>query len=74
MITKTDAIKIGKAIVSGANREKEQYGDKTGVNYHINGALIYALDNLWYDVFSAKLRDSFGFDKENFYKAVWELT
>lgn len=73
MITKSDAIKIAKAIVAGANREKNQYGE-AGVRFHVNGALVYALDNLWYDVFSAKLREAFGFDRENFYKVVWELT
>lgn len=73
MITKSDAIKIGKAIVAGTNREKNQYAEAS-VRFHVNGALVYALDNLWYDVFSAKLRESFGFDKDNFYKAVWELT
>ena len=72
MITKVDAIKIGKAIVAGANREKDMCNKSE--HYHINGTLVYALDNLWYDVFSAKLRESFGFDKDNFYKTVWELT
>ena len=73
MITKSDAIKIGKAIVAGANREKER-GESRWVHLHVNGTLVYALDNLWYDVFTAKLRESFGFDKDNFYKVVWELT
>ena len=73
MITKVDAIKIGKAVVAGANREKDKYSE-AGVRYHVNGALVYALDNLWYDVFSAKLKEAFGFDRENFYKAVWQLT
>ena len=73
MITKSDAIKIAKAIVAGANREKNKYAE-AGVRFHVNGALVYALDNLWYDVFSAKLREAFDFDRENFYKVVWELT
>jgi hypothetical protein len=73
MITKSDAIKIGKAIVAGANREKQR-GESRWAQLHVNGALVYALDNLWYDVFSPKLREAFGFDKENFYKAVWEIS
>lgn len=72
MITKADAIKIGKAIVAGANREKENQ-ESQWVHFHVNGALVYALDNLWYDVFTCKLRESFDYNKEIFYKAVWEL-
>lgn len=72
MITKSDAIKIGKAIVAGANREKDMCNKSE--HYHINGALVSALNNLWYDVFTAKLRESFDYNTENFYKAVWELT
>jgi hypothetical protein len=73
MITKQDAIKIGKAIVAGAACEKEQYKADAGIRFHVNGALIYALDNLWYSVFSDKLKESFNFDKGNFYNIVWEV-
>ena len=73
MITKQDAINIGKAIVAGADREKENYKGEARISFHVNGALIYALDNLWYSVFSNKLKEAFDFDKNNFYNVVWEV-
>jgi hypothetical protein len=73
MITKQDALNIGKAIVAGAAREKEQYNGVSSIRFHVDGALIYALDNLWYTVFSNKLKEAFNFDKSNFYNAVWEV-
>lgn len=72
MINKLEAIKIGQAIVAGAKEEKQKCDDTT-MRYHVNGALIYALDNLWVDVFSNKVKSYFNHDKEKFCIEVWGL-
>lgn len=77
MLTKKDAITIGKTFVDAANKVK--YKDNKIIlggnasNEQINSVLIEALDSLWYDVFSEKVKEQFNYDKENFYKAVWGL-
>lgn len=68
MITKTDAISIGAAIVAAANREKDNNYQEQGVRFVCNGVQHYALSNLWYDVFHAKTREYFNYDFEVFFQ------
>lgn len=70
MITKKDAIMVGKAIVAAATREKENYNNEKEPCWIINGVQFYALDNLWYDVFSNKLKEQFGYDRNKFIDEV----
>jgi hypothetical protein len=70
MITKKDAIAVGKAVVAAANREKENNNNEKEARWIINGVQFYALDNLWYDVFHNKLREQFGFDRDKFIDEV----
>ena len=73
MINKLEAIKIGKAFVAGAMAEEENCNEPC-VTYGINGALSNGLQNLWYDVFSNKVKSYFNHDKEKFYDEVWPLS
>ena len=68
MITKNDAIAIGKSIVAACSREKEQSPDS---RYNVNGACGYALDNLWYDVFPVRTKEQFKYNIVEFYNTVW---
>lgn len=70
MITKKEAIMVGKAIVAAATREKENYNNEKEPCWIINGVQFYALDNLWYDVFSNKLKEQFGYDRNKFIDEV----
>ena len=70
MITKKDAIAVGKAVVAAANREKENHHNQQESCCIINGVQFYALDNLWYDVFSDKLKEQFGYDRNKFIDEV----
>ena len=70
MITKKDAIAVGKAVVAAANREKETHYNQQEPRWIINGVLFYTLDNLWYDVFSSKLKEQFGYDRNKFFDEV----
>jgi len=70
MITKKDAIAVGKAIVAAATREKENYNNEKEPCWVVNGVQFYALDNLWYDVFSNKLRKQFEYDWNKFIDEV----
>ena len=70
MITKKDAIAVGKAVVAAANREKENHYNQQEPRWIINGVQFYALDNLWYDVFSNKLKEQFGYDRNKFIDEV----
>ncbi len=70
MLTKQDCIEVGKAITSACKSEKNNYHWQPEFNYALNGMRIRALNNLWFDVFSAKQREYFGYDYENFSNAV----
>lgn len=72
MITKTDAINIGKALLAAADREKDNNNQAQEARYIINGVSHYALQNLWYDVFPMKTREQFGHDCQNFINQVWK--
>lgn len=68
MITKNDAINIGKAIVQACEREKRQ---NPSSSYNVNGVCGYALDNLWYDVLPNKTKEKFNYSNAEFFNAVW---
>lgn len=68
MITKKDAIAIGKAIVAGCLAEQDNQYNEPNIVYALNGAALRGLENLWYDVFTNKLKEQFGYQLES-YKA-----
>ena len=68
MITKNDAIAIGKSIVAVCSREKEQ---SPASRENVNWACVHALDNLWYDVFPLRTKEQFNYNIAEFYKVVW---
>ena len=68
MITKNDAIAIGKAIVAVCSRENEQ---SPASPENANWACVHALDNLWYDVFPLRTKEQFNYNNAEFHKAVW---
>jgi len=76
MITKKDAIAIGSAIVAGLKREEadpRMSGTDNKARYHARGAVIHAMDNLWYDVIPQATRASFNYSKDEFFAACkWE--
>jgi hypothetical protein len=70
MLTKKDAIAVGKAICDAARRVSETSAESERNLVHMGrGTCIYAMDNLWYDVFPPKVRDYFGLNKDAFYEA-----
>lgn len=76
MITKKEAIALGKAIVAARDREVlfnevSFNASDAKVRYHANGVCGYALDNLWYDVLPNKVKEQFGWSVEAFKDLVW---
>lgn len=69
MITKSDAIKIGAAIITAANREKDNNHEEVNARYICNGVQHYALGNIWYDVLSSKTKEKFNYEFEAFVRA-----
>ncbi len=82
MLTKTDAIKVGKAICDAVRREQENNTGKTVLGtdaprdnvqsnrvYAARGTGAYAMDNLWYDVLTNKVKEQFNHDRNEFMKA-----
>lgn len=74
MITKKEAIVIGTAIVQACQREVLHNEGNATVRYHVNGVCGYALDNLWYDVLSNKVKAQFDYDNAAFKNLVWPET
>lgn len=70
MITKKDAIALGKAISAGATAEKKNCFIRQDEVYAIQGATYRMLNNIWYDVLPPKVREQFGFDCQNFINEV----
>ena len=76
MITHKDAIAIGSAICKAVAKECASVGNgqyTAEARYSARGAACYAMDNIWYDVLSSKVREAFkgpdGYpDKSRFYK------
>ena len=71
MITKKEAIIIGKAIVQACQREVLFNEGNDAVRYHANGVCGYALDNIWYEVLSNKVKAEFDYDNAAFKNLVW---
>lgn len=65
MITKKDAIKLGKEICKPA---MEVINDTDHFALTIKGTCITIMDRMWFNVFDSKLKEQFLFNKENFYK------
>jgi hypothetical protein len=72
MITKNDAIAIGKALVAAGKREKDNNYNEQQARWTINGVLHIALQNLWFDVLPQRTKEQFGYNSEHFIQAVWE--
>jgi hypothetical protein len=68
MITKKDAIAIGKEIVAGCKKEQDNNYNEQNISFALNGAALRGLENLWYNVFTNKLKEQFGYQFES-YKA-----
>lgn len=66
MITKENALQIGKAIVKAATAEKDDCWNDPQACYVINGSLHRALDNIWYDVLPEKTKAGFDYDNQKF--------
>lgn len=73
MITEQNAIDIGKAIVLAAKQEKGNNFNNAEARYICNSLVSYALGNLWYDVFTPKLREQFGYSSEEYKNRVWGI-
>lgn len=71
MITKKDAIAIGKAIVAGCKQEQDNNFNEQNISFALNGAALRGLQNLWYTVFSGKVKEQFGYDFEAYRKQIW---
>ncbi len=86
MLTKTDTIKVGKAICDAVRKEQlciPKYRDSTGLPvctseeerkamYSARGTGCYAMDNLWHDVVPLKVKYPFGQDNLSVYtKEQW---
>lgn len=69
MITKKEAVLVGKQVILGLEREAANM-DSTVLTPSQRGIAMYILDNLWYDVFTIKLKEQFGYDKQQYYRAV----
>ena len=69
MITKSDAIKIGAAIITAANREKNNNNEEVNARYVCNGLQHYALGNIWYDVLTPKTKEQFNYEYEAYVAA-----
>lgn len=59
MLTKKDAIAVGKTITSGAIAEKNNCFNRKDEVYAINGAAHRMLQNLWYDVLPERTKEPF---------------
>jgi len=69
MITKENALQIGKAMVKAAIAEKDNHWNEASTSYAINGSLHRALNNLWYDVLPDKTKQAFDYDNQEFLDA-----
>lgn len=72
MLTKKDAVAVGKAVVAGAIAEKDNCFNRKDEVYAINGAVHRMLQNLWYDALPARTKESFDLDCQKFIDEVWK--
>lgn len=71
MITEKDAIAIGKAIVAGCKQEQDNNFNEQNISYALTGAALRGLENLWYDVFTNKVKEKFGYCLEHYKARIW---
>ena len=67
MITKSNAIEIGQAVVAAFNKEMESTRNTDTPT--ARGVTYTALGNIWYDVISVNTREKFGYNFEAFLSA-----
>lgn len=72
MLTKKDAIAVGKAMTAGAIAEKENCFNRQDEVYAIQGATHRMLSNIWYDVLPSKVKEAFDWNVQNFVDEVWK--
>jgi hypothetical protein len=72
MITKKDAIEIGKAIVRANLLETQRDSVRPQARWSVNGATCNALLNLWYDVFPEKTKAQFDYSSSKFIELAWD--
>jgi hypothetical protein len=68
MLTKADAVNIGVAVISGALKEMDNNYNKDTENWAISGAMVRALGNIWFDVFTSSTRSKFNWDYNTWYE------
>lgn len=81
MISKKDAIAIGKSYCDALKREQDNNTGQTVVGteaprdekqsnrvYGARGVANYAMDNLWHDVLPVKVREAFEYNQDAFRK------
>lgn len=71
MITRKDALAIGKAVVKSQQKELDFYNNITNTlndekSTVISGMTYTVLREIWYDVLAKKVKESFGWDCQNF--------
>ena len=71
MLTKKDAIAVGKAMTTGAVQEVYNCFSRTDETYAIKGATHRMLQNLWHDVLPKKTKEAFDWDCQKFIDEVW---
>ncbi len=67
MITSKEALQIGKAILQAKAREQDNFYQAQLAIEATNALAWTALQNLWYDVFSEKVKQKFNYSFEVFY-------
>lgn len=72
MITSKEALQIGKAIVLAKKREQCNFYNTQLAVEATNVMAWSALQNLWYDVFSDKVKQKFDYSFDKFYNQVKE--
>lgn len=77
MMTKKDAIAVGKAVIRSEEKELQFYSCITGTlndekSTTIGGLTYTVLKELWYDVLPEKVKKEFDFDCQKFIDEVWK--
>lgn len=78
MITKDEAVKIGKMLVQAYNREstlhKAKYPADREADFAMRGMLVRCIDELWYEVFSNKLKEKYNYNKTEYLNEIWPVS
>ena len=72
MLTKKDAIAVGKALTAGAVQEVYNCFSRPDENFAIKGAKHRMLQTLWYVVLPERTKESFDWDCQKFIDEVWK--